>query len=145
MNLPSKLAFLTCAAMAAGAARADCAPIIAAYSKAELAGRYAVYNVASMQASPKGRAFHIDVAGVGYTDFGDHWQKGDGSHAAFEASYLKGQEQKGQVRCEAIGDDKIGSEVVVGYQIRKNDKSAADPTAIRMWISRSTGMPVYHT
>ena len=133
------------AATWASAACADCGPVIAAYAKAEATGRYAMYDVASLQAAPKGTPFQVDVGGAGYTNFGDRWQKGGGGDAGFEGSSLRKREGKGTVRCEPLGERKIGSETAVGYQIRNNEKgNAPDPTAIHMWISRSTGLPVFH-
>ncbi len=119
MTKALQAALSTVAWACALSAHADCAPIIAAFAKAESTGRSAVYDVASMQAAPKGKPFHVDVSGVGYADVGDHRQKGGGGNAALEGSSLKGREQKGEVRCEPIGESRIAGDAVVGYQIRR--------------------------
>jgi len=128
-----------------GCAHADCAPVIDAYAKAQATGRFAMYDVASLQAAPKGAPFHVEVGGASYTNFGDRWQKGASGDAGSEGAALKSREQKGTARCEPLGERNVGRDAAVGYRIRNNAKGdAPDPTAIHMWISRATGLPLYH-
>ncbi|MEO8923298.1 MAG: hypothetical protein ABI330_10830 [Caldimonas sp.] len=146
MNRTLQTALAIVAAAVAAGAQADCAPVIAAYAKAEATGRYAVYDVKNIQAAPTGKPFHVDVGNASYTNFGDHYQKGGGGTAASEGSSLKSRELKGAVRCEPLGERKISGDAALGYQVRNNDKNnAPDPTAIHIWISRLSGLPVFHT
>ncbi len=140
---------LLAAAVVAGfaaRAQADCKPVIDAYAKAEATRRYALYDVAGIQAAPKGKPFHVDIDGVGYTDFGGgHYKNAGNGQAGSEGDALKRNEQKGTTRCEPLGERQIGGEAAVGYQIRSNDKGAApDVTAIHLWIAKSTGLPIFH-
>ena len=65
--------------------------------------------------------------------------------AGSEGAALKSCEQKGTARCEPLGERNVGRDAAVGYRIRNNAKGdAPDPTAIHMWISRATGLPLYH-
>jgi hypothetical protein len=135
-------------------AHADCSPVIAAYLKADATKRYALFDVDSLTAAPTGDPLSLTIGGASYTQkyvqkgpfeiVKAGYQKGS-SGAAFEASSLKSREQKGEVRCEPLGERKIGAEQVVGYRIRDNDKSGKpDVTAIEIWISRPTGLPLWH-
>jgi hypothetical protein len=58
-------ALFAIATTCACAACADCGPVIATYAKAEATGRYAMSDVASLQAAPKGKPFQVDVGGAG--------------------------------------------------------------------------------
>lgn len=129
----------------AGTAQADCGPVIAAYTKAEATGRYALFDVNSLTEAPKGQPFHVTIGGAGYINMGETYKKGGGS-AGFEGSNLKNREKKGEARCEPLGERKIGAEQAIGYQILRNDngKPAPDANAIDMWVNRSTGLPMFH-
>jgi len=153
---PSSLRAITMglAWLGACSAHADCGPVIAAYIKADATKRYAVFDVDSLTAAPTGDPLSLTIGDVSYTQkyvkkgpfeiVKAGYQKGS-SGAAFEASSLKSREQKGEVRCEPLGERKIGAEQVVGYRIRDNDKSGKpDVTAIEIWISRPTGLPLWH-
>jgi hypothetical protein len=125
-------------------AHADCGQVIEAYSKAEATGRYAMYDVDKITSAPKGQPFQVTIGSAGYVDVGGTY-KNVGSSAGSEGSSLKAREQKGEVRCEPLGERKIGNDILVGYQIRNNDKgNRPDPTAIHMWVNRATGLPWFH-
>ncbi len=127
------------------AAHADCAPVIAAYAKAEATGRYAMFDVSSIDAAPKGKPFQVDVDGFAYTNMGSSYSKSGGGDAGAEGNSLRSREQKGTVRCEALGERRIGTETALGYRIRGNDKgNQPDPTAIHLWVSRASGLPLFH-
>jgi hypothetical protein len=123
--------------------RADCGPIVAAYEKAAASGRYAMFDAPTMQSAPKGQPFYVRIGSDGYINDGKGLKKNDAGGAAFEASDLKRREQKGEARCETIGDGKVGSDPALGWRIRSNG-SSPDPMAIHIWIGKSTGMPLFH-
>ncbi len=56
---------------------------------------------------------------------------------------MRDDEKKGKGRCEPLGERKVGADTVVGYLVRNNGKGE-DFTALHVWISKSTGLPVYH-
>src|SRR3954454_18230299 len=139
-------------ALIAGAAHADCKPVIDAYGKADATKRFALIDASTISKSSKGDVFMVVVGDVQYTP--NVVRKGplqydtDGFKAAryatgFEANSLKEREKEGVVRCEPLGERKIGTEQALGYQVRSAG-NAADPTAIHMWIGRSTGLPMAH-
>lgn len=141
----------TCAA----AAHADCGPVLAAYVKADATKRFAMFDVDSLAAPPKGEPFMVSIGDVTYVqnmvrkstfDYAmDGYKKSPSSFVRSEAASLKSREQKGEVRCEPLGERKIGAVQAVGYQIRRNDKgNQPDDTAIHMWVSRESGLPIYH-
>lgn len=138
----------------AGAAQADCNPVIAAYLKADATKRYAVFEVDSMAKAPKGDPFLIVVGDAEYQPnmvrkgplniVIDGYKKGPFVSSG-EADSLRDRERKGKVRCEPLGDGKVGADAVVGYRIRSNDKgNQEDPTAIDIWLGRATGLPAWH-
>jgi hypothetical protein len=139
----------------AGAAHADCAPVLAAYAKADATKRFAMFDVDSLDAPPKGEPFMVSVGDFAYVPnivkkgplnyVKEGYTKSPSTFVGSEAASLKNREQKGAVRCEPLGERKIGAVQAVGYQIRRNDKgNQPDDTAIHMWVSRDTGLPIYH-
>ena len=141
-------------ALSCAVAHADCGPVISAYGKADATRRFAMFDVETLAQVPKGEPFMVVIGDVRYTQnivrksaiqFVIDGYKAAGYAAGFEAGSLKEREQKGVVRCEPLGERKIGSEAAIGYQIRKNDKGTQpDPNAIHMWVNRATGLPIYH-
>jgi hypothetical protein len=138
----------------ASAARADCAPVLAAYAKADATKRFAMFDVDSLAATPKGEPFMISIGEDAYVPnmvrkgplnfVMEGYKKSPSTFVRSEAASLKSREQKGEVRCEPLGERKIGAMAAVGYQIRNNKGTQPDDTAIHMWVSRDTGLPIYH-
>lgn len=135
-------------------AQADCSPVISAYTKADATKRFAMFDVDSTAAAPKGDPFMTVIGDVQYTpnivrkgplNFVTEGYKAGPYSPGIESSSLKDRERKGSVRCEPLGERKIGSEEAAGYRVRSSDKGTqADPTAIDIWVSRATGLPVWH-
>lgn len=156
MNQTSTFALATAfLATAAAAVRADCGPVLAAYAKAEVTKRFALFEVDSLAGPSKGEAFMVSVGDVSYVQnwvikgplnyVMDGYKRSGSPYVRSESDSLKSREQKGTVRCEPLGERKIGAEQAVGYQIRNNNKgNGADETAIHMWVSRAAGLPIYH-
>ena len=138
----------------AGAAHADCAAVIAAYTKADATHRFALFEVDSLAEAPKGDPLIVNIGQASFTQ--EYVRKGPlqfvkggyrkGGYAeGSEAGSLKSREQKHEVRCEPLGERKIGTEPAIGYQIRSDSAAnQADPTAIHLWVSRSSGLPIFH-
>ncbi|MGZ5769038.1 MAG: hypothetical protein ACXWJ9_17705 [Caldimonas sp.] len=136
------------------AAHADCGAVITAYAKADATKRFAVLDVDSINAAPKGDTIIAVIGDVQYTQ--NIVRKGplnivlDGYKAGpyypgIESGSLKDREGKGSARCEPLGERKIGTETAVGYRVRNNDRGTQpDPTATDVWVSRATGLPVWH-
>ncbi len=138
---PIALSFL----VVASAAHADCAPVIAAYAKADASGRYALFDVASMDAPPKGPAFQVTVGRAGYIFTGEKYKSIGGGVAGSEGEALRAREKAGTSRCESIGEHSFGAEGAVGYRILDaRAKSLGDSAAINFYVSKSSGLPVYH-
>lgn len=156
MNTTPTLAFAAIfLAAPVSAVHADCGPVLAAYAKADATKRFAIFDVDSLAAPPKGEAFMIGIGDDSYVQnivrksaldyVMDGYKRSASSFVRSEATSLKSREQKGAVRCEPLGERKIGTETALGYQIRNNDKgNQPDDTAIHMWVNRSTGLPIYH-
>lgn len=135
-------------------AHADCGPVISAYAKADATKRFAVLDVDSINAAPKGDTVVAVIGDVQYTpnivrkgplNFVTEGYKAGPYTSGIESGSLKDRERKGSVRCEPLGERKIGSEAAVGYHVRSNDKGTQDdPTAIDVWVSHATGLPVWH-
>jgi hypothetical protein len=134
--------------------QADCGPLIAAYGKADATKRYALYEVDSIAQAPKGEPMIVTMGNVEYTQnlvgksalqiVTDGYKKG-GHASGFEADSLRSREQKGEVRCEPLGERQVGADQAIGYQIRNNDKgNEPDFAAIDVWLNRSTGLPLFH-
>jgi hypothetical protein len=152
MNTNGMCLLLTLALTAAATAHADCAPVIAAFDKADATKRFALYEVDSVTQVPKGDPFMIAIDNVSYRQ--KYERKGalsfvkagfeQGGHAAgFEGRSLKEREKKGEQRCEPLGERKLGSEAAVGYRIRNNRGKEADLSATDMWIGRASGTPLF--
>jgi hypothetical protein len=142
------------AAACACPAYADCSAVISAYAKADATKRFAVLDVASIDAAPKGDTVIAVIGDTQYTpnivrkgplNFVTEGYNAGPYSPGIESGSLKDRERKGSVRCEPLGERKIGSEATAGYRVRSNDKGTqADPTAIDIWVSRATGLPVWH-
>ena len=124
--------------------------MIDAYGKADASKRFAMFNIDSQE--PEGEPFMVVIGDVQYTpnvvrkgplQFETDGFKAAPYSAGVEARSLKEREKKGAVRCDLLGERKIGAEQALGYQIR-SPGNAADPTAIHLWVSRSTGLPLVH-
>ena len=58
---------------------------------------------------------------------------------------VRDDETKGRVRCEPLGERNVGAEVLIGYEVRSNDKgNAPDPYANDLWVSKKTGLPAWY-
>lgn len=145
----------TCLVLGAafGSAQAGCEPVIVAYDKADAGQRYAIYEVDSFAQAPKGEAFTVAIGDVEY--LAKYERKGPlnivragftkGGHAAgVEGRAIREREKKGSLRCEPLGERKLGNEAVVGYRIRDNQTNGPDLAAIEFWIGRASGLPVFH-
>ena len=129
------------------AARADCKPVIEAYAKAAATKRYALYDVTSFQQPIKGKPYSVVIGDTGYADYNSDgtYHVIPGGKAALEGPVLKEDEQKGKTRCEPLGSRNIGTDTAIGYDVRSNGNSRlADATAVHMWISKATGLPVFN-
>jgi hypothetical protein len=136
----------------ASAAHADCKPVIAAWDKADATKHYALYEVKKMTQVPKGDPYRVALGDVEYQQ--QYERKGPlsivkagfskGGHAAgSESASIKTGGKKGDLRCEPLGERKIGDEAVVGYRIRNNHGSEPDLSATDMWIGRASGTPLF--
>jgi len=135
-----------------GLALADCKPVIAAYTKADATKRYALFDVDSMAAPAKGDPIIIVIGDTRYQPnmvrkgplniVMDGYTKGPFTSSG-EAASLKDREGKGEKRCEPLGERKVGTEALVGYRVR-DAGSQPDITATDVWLSRATGLPVWH-
>lgn len=141
-------------ALPVGAAWADCKPVIAAYSAADATRHFALYNVDSMTQPPKGEPIRVVIGETDYLE--NDVRKGaleivkDGYKKlpfvpGFEAKSVRDDETKGRVRCESLGERKVGAEVLIGYEVRSNDKgNAPDPYANDLWVNKRTGLPAWY-
>ena len=71
------------------------------------------------------------------------FQKIPAGGAQARADKVRDDEKQGKGRCEPLGERKVGTDPVVGYMVRNNGKGE-DYAALHVWISKSTGLPVYH-
>jgi hypothetical protein len=153
LGLPVRILVFGFAALPVGVAWADCKPVIAAYSAADATRHFAIYTVASMTQAPQGEPMRVVIGDTDYLE--NDVRKGpleivkDGYKKSpfvpgFEAKGTRDKEKEGRSRCEPLGEKNVGAEVLIGYQVRSNDKgSAPDPYATEIWISRKTGLPVW--
>ena len=154
LGLPVRIVVFSFAAMPVGAAWADCKPVIAAYSAADATRHFALYNVDSMAQAPKGEPIRIVIGTIDYLE--NDVKKGaleivkDGYKKSpfvpgFEANSVRDDEKKGRVRCEPLGERNVGAEVLLGYEVRSNDKgNAPDPYANDLWVNKKTGLPAWY-
>lgn len=153
LGLPVRIVVFGLAAMPVGAAWADCKPVIAAYSAADATRHFAIYNVDSMTQAPQGEPIRVVLGDADFLE--NDVRKGaleivkDGYKRlpfvpGFEAKSVREDEQKGKVRCESLGERNVGAEVLIGYEVRSNDKgSAPDPYANDLWVNKKTGLPAW--
>ena len=154
LGLPVRTFALGFAVLPVGVAWGDCKPVIAAYSAADATRHFAIYNVDSMAQAPKGEPIRVVVGDTDYLE--NDVRKGplkivkDGYKKlpfvpGFEAKSVRDDETKGRVRCESLGERNVGAEVLIGYEVRSNDKgNALDPYANDMWVSKKTGLPAWY-
>jgi hypothetical protein len=139
------LAIAAVSCCSTGVASADCSPVIAAYAKAESAGRYAIYGVSSLTAAPKQPAFAIVIGrDLFMSPMEDgKYTRSSGGVAASEGSSLKEREKAGKARCDVMPARPVGTEPATGYEISDTAKPK-DPYAIDFYVSKATGLPVWH-
>ena len=131
--------------VAAASAHADCAPVIAAYAKAQSTGRFALFDVTSMDGPAQGDPFQVTVGGNGYIFTGTKYKSIGGGVAGSEGEALRAREKSGAARCESIGAHSFGGEKAAGYRILDaRAKALGDGAAIEFYVSSSTGLPAYH-
>jgi hypothetical protein len=146
-SLSTPFASLLALSLASVLAHADCGPVIAAYSKAEATGRYGWYNAIKIDETPKPPMIMMTIGkDVWYdqTEEGKMFSKWNLRVAQKQADDLRDDEKKGDKRCEPLGDRVIRGEPAVGFITRNNGKSKEDLTAIHVYISKSTGLPIWH-
>ena len=133
------------------AARADCAPVLAAYAKAEATKRYAIYEVDRVDGAPKGPPIVVTIGADDYTQRYDHRSPLDVVPAGFakgahmpnrESDALQARERSGGAHCEPVGERKVGTTTTIGYRIHRH--RGDDPLAIDLLVDRATGLPFVH-
>ena len=150
---PHAFVALLSAALLPVVAHAACEPLIAAYDKADATQRYALYEVDAFAQAVKGDPL---VVVIGDSEYAQQYDSKKGyakngylktSHRqGFEGGRLKDNEKRGSMRCEPLGERKIGSEAVVGYRTSDatKKKGTPDPSAMDVWVSKATGLPLVH-
>ncbi len=129
---------------------ADCSAVIGAYAKAQATGRFGWVDAGKLdEPTKKGPFSLVNIGNDGWfasmdTKDGGKFKKIPSGAAQARADAVRDNEKQGQSRCEPLGERKVGGDPLVGYLIRDNSKSAEDFAALHVWISKSTGLPVYH-
>jgi len=152
--VPARIFAFGLAALPVGVAWADCRPVIAAYSAADATRHFALYNVDSMTQAPKGEPIRVVVGDTDYLE--NDVRKGaleivkDGYKKlpfvpGFEAKSVRVDEERGRVRCEPLGERTVGADVLIGYEVRSNNKgNVPDPYANDLWVNKRTGLPAWY-
>jgi len=151
--LTPSLLSLSLLTVLAGAAYADCKPVIAAYGKADATKRYAIYAVDSLDQAPKGMPITIVIGDVKYTEHDvqkgplnivkDGYTKG-GATPGSDANALRTDEQKGKMKCAPLQERKVAGEAASGYHVGSADRGGGglDPFGYDIWVSVATGLPI---
>lgn len=126
-------------------AHADCSAVIAAYSKAQATKQFGWVDADKLDAPAKKGPFSlINIGSEGWLGSDDgKFTKIPAGGAQVRADKVRDDEKGGKGRCESLGERKVGTDPVVGYLVRNNGKGE-DYAALHVWISKSTGLPVYH-
>lgn len=126
-------------------AHADCSAVIAAYTKAQATKRFGWVDADKLDAlARKGPFSLVNIGNDGWFSSDDgKFQKIPAGGAQARADKVRDDEKQGKGRCEPLGERKVGTDPVVGYLVRDNGKGE-DFAALHVWISKSTGLPVYH-
>ncbi|GMV60346.1 MAG: hypothetical protein AMXMBFR72_34360 [Betaproteobacteria bacterium] len=146
MNRNARLALFAAALLTAGAARADCKPLLDAMAKVAQQSRFAAYEVEGPEQAPTGEPDIVLVGKVSYVRSGDEWERievGDSVRdGAWYWSALRAEMAAGEVRCRAAGSGAYrGAPVAkIHYERMKAGKALASGT---VWIDRRSGLPVY--
>ena len=150
MQFPRSLSFrsfgLAICVLLPHLAHADCSAVVAAYTKAQATGRFGWVDADKLDEPAKKGPFSLmNIGNEGWMDMEGNgkFRKIPSGGAQARADSVRDDEKQGKARCEPLGERKVGSDPVVGYLVRNNGKGA-DTTALHVWISKSTGLPVYH-
>jgi hypothetical protein len=138
----------------AATALADCKPVIAAYSKADATRRFAIYEVDSLDAAPKGEPMIVVIGDMQFTEnlnaknplkmVKDGYTKG-GVTSYHQGDSVRTDEQTGKIQCTPLPDRKVAGEAAAGYHVGSAKKGGGtDWSAYEIWVSRATGLVLSH-
>jgi hypothetical protein len=140
-----RLLGLAMVTLAPPVAHADCSAVIAAYTKAQATKQFGWVDADKLDAPAKKGPFSlVNIGNEGWLASDDgKFRKIPAGGAQARADRVRDDEKNGKGRCEPLGQRKVGADPVVGYLVRDNGKGE-DFTALHVWISKSTGLPVFH-
>lgn len=137
-----------CAAILAGAAHADCGPVIAAFQKADATGRFAWFEVSDINQAPKGDPLMVSIDETSYVPVrGVAQYKGKYQATGFLtgvlASSLIRRERDGKASCKPLTDRTIRGQAALGFNVTGGTPIGnASQSSEDVWIGRDTGLPI---
>ena len=140
MNLIARLALLAAGLLVAGAAQANCKPLLDALNKAAQQSRFGVYEVQSPEQALGAEPDVVIVGTVSYVRSGKEWERieiGDlGGHWAQLRKELAG----GELNCKTEGTGRYRGATVTKLAVTRA-KASEEPS--RIFIDQRSGLPVY--
>jgi hypothetical protein len=139
MNLIARLALLAAGLLVAGAAQADCKPLLDAMNKAAQQSRFGVYEVQNPEQALGTEPDVVIVGTVSYVRSGKAWERietGDlGGHWAELRKELAG----GDLNCKTAGTGRYHGALVTKLTVTR--RKASEPSQV--FIDQRSGLPVY--
>ncbi len=140
MNLIARLALPAASLLVAGAAQANCKPLLDALNKAVQQSRFGVYEVQSSEQALSGEPHVVIVGTVSYVRSGKEWERieiGDlGGHWAHLRKELAG----GELNCKTAGTGRYGGAPVTKLTVTR---PKASEESSQIFIDQRSGLPVY--
>jgi hypothetical protein len=140
MDLIARLAVLATGLLVAGAAQADCKPLVDAVNKTVQQSRFGVYEVQNPEQALGAEPDVVMIGTVSYVRSGKEWERieagGLGGHWARLRKELAG----GELNCKTTGTGRYRGTVVTKFTVTRA-KAAEEPNYI--FIDQRSGLPVY--
>jgi hypothetical protein len=140
MNLIARLALLAAGLLVAGAAQANCKPLLDALNKTAQQPRFAVYEVETPEQALGVEPDVVIIGTVSYTRSGKDWERmeigGLGGHWA----RLRKELATGELNCKTDGTGRYRGTVVTKLTVTRA-KVSEEPNQI--YIDQRSGLPVY--
>lgn len=140
MNLIARLALLAAGLLAAGAAQANCKPLLDALNRAAQQSRFAVYEVQSPEQPLSGVPDFVIVGTVSYVRSGKEWERMEIGDLGGHWAHLHKELARGELICKTEGTGQYRGALVIKLAVMR-PKASKEPSQI--FIDQRSGLPVY--
>lgn len=140
MDAIDRLAFLAAGFLVAGAAQANCKPLLDALNKAAQQSRFGLYEVQSPEQVLSREADVVIVGTVGYVRSGEEWERTEIGDLGGHWADLRKELAAGELHCKTEGTGRYRDALVTKLTVSR-PKASKEPS--RIFIDQRSGLPVY--